>query len=782
MGSDHRKFWETRWFLSILLAVMIFLCFLTITFGALWASAGAPNLIQDVLRTPATPEQNSSGQPSSAICTTPACVAAAYRLNRAMNKKVGPCDDFYDYACGSFSQTEAIPEGKTSWDAFEILQRQVYGDLRAILTAPDIDGNLHSTPTDNITQNMQRYFHSCVDTSKIFQHMRRLEPLAELLDKEFQISLADWPLTEGKSAVADPQRLKQAIMAARKYGNSLGILNNYLGAGMSHAEHNAIVFNTGTFTLDSFILLDDNRPDIHNAYVDYMVDVAFWIQRLLGNEQSAALIENYRPVFQDILQFERALANVSRDAEYADKVLEISLVDFAKVFFSPFGGSKPTALHMQAEEWVQYFKTAWASSAQNITVTTNIVVNDPGYYVNLNLLLSGLKSSDTFLWNYVVWKVIEPLVRHLGDQGEATYQRFRKSVYVEAVNGNPSRSGMCIDTLIEHFPNAIEHLYIKNFSHRQVKRSVEIMAEYVMVAFREMVKESDWLSASDRIWFLGKADKMTKTIGYDEYLTSDSAQALNSEHEAFQPDRSNIYFNNYMKGRAFQTRVEGEMFGKRDGSSGRMSIPKAVSAFYAPRRNSVTIPAGFLQEPMFGADYPWYWNFAVTGSAIGHEITHAFDAEDVLLDGDGAPWDKSGMSNETLKLFEQRAGTIVNQYSNYSLAGEDYLSENIADNGGLKASYMAYQKFRDDAFMGKEETILPGFEHFTTDQMFFLSYAHLWCEATRPITSDESHAAYSHSPARFRVIGPLHNSAKFSEAYQCGPQTYMNATKKAAVW
>lgn len=36
-------------------------------------------------------------------------------------------------------------------------------------------------------------------------------------------------------------------------------------------------------------------------------------------------------------------------------------------------------------------------------------------------------------------------------------------------------------------------------------------------------------------------------------------------------------------------------------------------------------PAGFLQEPVFNAEYPNYINYAGIGFVVGHEMTHGFD-------------------------------------------------------------------------------------------------------------------------------------------------------------
>jgi len=46
--------------------------------------------------------------------------------------------------------------------------------------------------------------------------------------------------------------------------------------------------------------------------------------------------------------------------------------------------------------------------------------------------------------------------------------------------------------------------------------------------------------------------------------------------------------------------------------------------------------------------------------------------------------------------------------------------ENIADNGGIRISFMAYQKWL--ASLGHRDLLLPGL-NMTYEQQFFLSYA-----------------------------------------------------------
>lgn len=60
----------------------------------------------------------------------------------------------------------------------------------------------------------------------------------------------------------------------------------------------------------------------------------------------------------------------------------------------------------------------------------------------------------------------------------------------------------------------------------------------------------------------------------------------------------------------------------------------------------------------------------------------------------------------------------------FQINGKLTLGENIADNGGIRQSFMAYQMHTKQHGVERK---LPGFEDFTPEQLFFLSYGNVSC-------------------------------------------------------
>lgn len=187
-----------------------------------------------------------------------------------------------------------------------------------------------------------------------------------------------------------------------------------------------------------------------------------------------------------------------------------------------------------------------------------------------------------------------------------------------------------------------------------------------------------------------------------------------------------------------------------------MTAP-TVNAYYNPPGNEIVFPAGIMQSPAFyGPSAPLYLAYGAFGAVSGHELSHAFDSTGRHYDENGNYtdwWDP-----KTVKAFEERAQCFVDQYSKFPVQGPGdkvlhvngrlTLGENIADAGGLTASFHAWKK-HDEA---KSDAHLPGLTAFSKEQLFFISYGNWWCSKTTKEAAEKAIYSDPHAPKSARII------------------------------
>jgi predicted metalloendopeptidase len=151
---------------------------------------------------------------------------------------------------------------------------------------------------------------------------------------------------------------------------------------------------------------------------------------------------------------------------------------------------------------------------------------------------------------------------------------------------------------------------------------------------------------------------------------------------------------------------------------------------------------------------------------------YVFLKHHIRFDDQGRQYDGNGnlsnwWSDSSLKNFEERATCLVNQYSKFTVGGNHVngqltLGENIADNGGLKLSYLAWQLHEQKH--GVDQQIDP---EISNEQLFFYGFAQGWCSLRRDAYAQQLLANDPHSPPNARVNGPVSNSKFFQQAFKC---------------
>jgi predicted metalloendopeptidase len=297
-------------------------------------------------------------------------------------------------------------------------------------------------------------------------------------------------------------------------------------------------------------------------------------------------------------------------------------------------------------------------------------------------------------------------------------------------------------------------LYVAKAFSPEAKAAVQKMVDFHKAAMRQIIQESTWMGEATKQKALRKLDTLVSKVGYPDRWRDYSALTITRAS----------YAGNELAARAWGFAYEMAKLGKPVDRQEWGMTPPTNNAYYNPTMNEIVLPAGILQPPFFDEKADEASNYGALASTIGHELTHAFDDEGSQYDADGNL--KAWWTPDDRKAFEERAAGVIKQYDGFEplpgvhLNGKQTLGENIADIGGLKVAFLAYQ-------MATKGKALPTVDGLTPDQRFFVAFAQGWRTNQRDEQVRTQAFSDVHSPVRYRVVGPVEDLPSFYQAFGC---------------
>ena len=399
--------------------------------------------------------------------------------------------------------------------------------------------------------------------------------------------------------------------------------------------------------------------------------------------------------------------------------------------------------------------------------TDSIDVPQQAYYDQLNTLLKSIPLSDwkIYLKAGTLKSYADDLSKPFVDasfafvkvlSGQAT-QKARAQIITENVDG--------------YLGEALGQLYVKIYFNEDAKKRVLDLVNNLQKSFENRINNLDWMSDSTKQKAKEKLYAITKKIGYPDKWRDYSHVAI---------DR-NKYLENLVALKQNDYQFQLAKLNKPVDKTEWGATPSTVTAYYNPFYNEIVFPAGILQYPYFDFQADDAINYGGIGMVIGHELTHAFDDQGAQFDKDGNV--KNWWTKEDLARFKAKTNQVIDLYNSFTVLdtvhvkGALTLGENTADNGGVAIAYDAFKL----TAQGKDTTRING---FTPDQRFFLSIARIWRVKTRDAFLRLYVNTNPHSPAMWRVNGPLTNFTPFYKAFniQPGQKSYKPENERIKIW
>ncbi len=267
------------------------------------------------------------------------------------------------------------------------------------------------------------------------------------------------------------------------------------------------------------------------------------------------------------------------------------------------------------------------------------------------------------------------------------------------------------------------------------KEKVDVVVRNVKDAFRLRLKDksiSPWLDDEARAAALRKLDAMKDYLFLPEAARTNATliQQLQQNIKLQQLSPTNKW-KNILHMTASTNRLGYQRWTEDAYETAYyMSIDwTVVNAFYAMELNSLFLPMGLLHPHFFSPKTSLAFSYGFIGAILGHELTHGFDGLGVQYDEDGIP--AQLFDTDTQNTYNDLTQCFAHFYNTYTVAGRAVdglktLDENIADQGGLQASWDAFSKVMNGIF----EHRMPGLADISPEKMFWIGYSQLWCENT----------------------------------------------------
>ncbi|MFV0582281.1 MAG: M13 family metallopeptidase [Parabacteroides gordonii] len=642
-----------------------------------------------------------------------------------LDTTVAPGTDFYQYACGGWIEKNPLKPEYSRFGTFDQLRDNNQEQLRSLID------ELGSTPQEagSVAQKIGSLYEMGLDSVKL--NKDGMAPIKEQLEAIQRLGtkadVAKMVAVLHKEGMAPFFAL---FVDADEKNSSMNIVQLYqAGIGMGDRDY--------------YLLDDEGTVKMRDAYKQF-------INRLFT--LTGASPEQAEAAVNAVMKIETGIAEIS----YSREDLRDSQKNYNKIKLEEFKAKNNPI------DWDVYFESMGLMEIEYLDAKQlpfygaldeflkNVSIDEQKYYLAFNLL----NASAPYLSDEFVAAEFDFYGKTMSGKQEQQ-PRWKRSL--STVNGA--------------LGEAVGQMYVAKYFPASSKEKMLTLVGNLQKALSERIAGLEWMSDETKAKAQEKLSAFIVKIGYPDKWRDYTALEIKDDSYWANVCRSNIFEMDYMLAQA----------GKPVDRSRWGMTPQTVNAYYNPTTNEICFPAAILQPPFFNPDADDAVNYGAIGVVIGHEMTHGFDDQGRNYDKDGNLTD--WWTAEDAARFTERADRLVQQYDDIIVVdsvhanGRYTLGENIADQGGLLVSHLAYL----NSLNGKTPAPIDG---FTNEQRFYLGYATLWGQNIRPEEILRLTKIDPHSLGKWRVNAALRNIDTFYSAFDIkeGDPMYMMPADRVVIW
>ena len=514
------------------------------------------------------------------------------------------------------------------------------------------------------------------------------------------------------------------------------------------SKENLVEIGQGGLSLgnkDYYVKEDSAMQHIRDAYRKHIVNMF----KLVGDDEETATRK-----MNAVMDIETRMARASRSrVELRDPAN-----NYHKMSFATLKEDYP------GYNWDEFFES------QLITDLDILSVGQPEAVKEAIAILN--ETSEQELKDWMQWRLLSSSAGELGDEIYAESFDFNGRVMSGRQEIQPrwKRSVNAVNSILGE---AVGEMYVAKYFPAENKTRMQQLVKNLQEALTERIDQQDWMSDSTKIRAKEKLNAFHVKIGYPDKWRDYSKLDINPEKTLYELMKDvSEWANRDEVERRYKKPVDNEEW---------YMTPQTVNAYYNPTTNEICFPAGILQYPFFDMAADDAFNYGAIGVVIGHEMTHGFDDQGSQFDKDGN-FNNWWAEGDDVK-FKEHTKVMVDFFNGIEVLpglnanGELTQGENIADHGGLKIAFLAFQNATKD-------NPLPTVNGLTPEQRFFLAYAGVWAQNITEENIRQLTTTDPHSLGEWRVNGALPQIDAWYEAFNIteSDPMFIPKEKRVNIW
>lgn len=666
-----------------------------------------------------------NAQPTAAAANAPALGTFGIDLG-GRDTAIKPGDDFDRYANGVWKDGYQLKDYESSYGAFNSLYDRSEVQIRAIVEDMSARKDL-AIGSDE--QKVRDLYNSFMDQAA--RDKAGIAPIRGVLDSIAAIDS------------------NAALIAAFGKVDVTGA-NAPVGIGIDIDRKNPDAYlvgiglgGLGLPDKDYYVNPDERFVKIRAAYLEH-------IERMLGFTG----ITDAKARAQAVLALETALAKPQWErAQRRDRDKTYNLTPFSDL-----------ATLYPGYDWTAHFK------AQGIPVPSSVNVSTPSAMAPV---LKVINDTPLAVWrDYLTFHAVRGNAPYLSQEIDQASFAFTGTVLSgQTAQREPWKRAVALVGGSQGLGEAIGKIYVQRHFSPESKAAMDALVENLRKALRLNIESLDWMGAETKTQAYRKLESFRPKIGYpNKWRDYSSVTIVPGDLMA-----------NVMALRQYYLNEDNRRVGQKTDRDEWFMTPQTINAYYNAQFNEIVFPAAILQAPFFDVNADAAVNYGAIGAVIGHEMGHGFDDQGSKSDFAGIQ--QNWWTDQDRSRFQSRVDALGLQYDRYCpvegncVNGKLTMGENIGDLGGLSMAYRAYQL----SLGGKPAPVIDG---LTGDQRFFLAWAQVWRTKYREQALVNQMKADPHSPAMYRINGPLRNLDPWYDAFGVkeGDALYVAPKDRVRIW